>query len=45
VNGLRNVLSDYIQSPSWRTFLPRLLLVGWFVITAVGAVAIIGGVS
>jgi hypothetical protein len=24
--------------------LPRLLLVGWFAITAIGAVAIVGGV-
>jgi succinate dehydrogenase / fumarate reductase membrane anchor subunit len=44
VNGVRNVLSDYVRSPGWRTFLPRLLLVGWIAITAVGAVAIVGGV-
>jgi succinate dehydrogenase / fumarate reductase membrane anchor subunit len=44
MNGLRNVLSDYVRSPGWRAFLPRLLLIGWVAITAVGAVAIVGGV-
>jgi len=44
VNGLRNVLSDYVQSPAWRAFLPRLLLIGWIAITAIGAAAIVGGV-
>lgn len=44
MNGLRNVLSDYVRNPAWRAFLPRLLLVGWVTITAVGAAALIGGV-
>jgi len=44
MNGLRNVLSDYVHPPRARRLLNALLLAGWLVITAIGAVAIIGGV-
>ncbi len=44
MNGLRNVLSDYVHPPGARRALNLLLLAGWLVISAIGAVAIIGGV-
>jgi len=44
INGLRNVLSDYIH-PAWaRRAVNILLLAGWLIISAIGAVAVIGGV-
>lgn len=44
LNGLRNVLSDYIH-PAWaRRAVNILLLAGWLIISAIGAVAVIGGV-
>jgi succinate dehydrogenase / fumarate reductase membrane anchor subunit len=45
INGLRNVLSDYIHPPAARRAVNILLLVGWLVISAIGAVAVIGGVK
>ena len=45
VNGLRTVLRDYIHKVSWRKALDWVLLVFWLVISAIGAVAIIGGVQ
>ena len=44
MNGLRQVLSDYIRSASWFRFVSWALLVIWLVVTTIGAIAIIGGV-
>ena len=44
MNGLRQVLLDYIHSERARRFVSWLLLITWFVITAIGAIGIIGGV-
>lgn len=44
VNGLRQVLDDYIIDARWRNIISWFLLVFWLVITLIGAVAIIGGV-
>src|SRR3989337_4014668 len=44
MNGLRNVMSDYIQEPRTRRVLNALILFGWLLLSAIGAVAIIGGV-
>ena len=45
MNGLRNVLNDYVRGARTRRALDWILLLGWFVISAIGAVAIIGGVQ
>jgi succinate dehydrogenase cytochrome b556 subunit len=42
--GLRNVTNDYVADPLWNRRLKWVLLIGWVVITAIGAVAIVGGV-
>ncbi|MGE5221982.1 MAG: hypothetical protein ACM3PY_06070 [Omnitrophica WOR_2 bacterium] len=44
MNGFRQVLQDYILSTTWRRIISWALLVIWFVLTAIGAVAIVGGV-
>lgn len=44
LNGLRAVLLDYVHAPRARRVLPYLLLGAWLVWTAIGAVAIVGGV-
>lgn len=44
VNGLRQVLFDYIGNDRTRRRLSWLLLVFWLVISLIGAVAILGGV-
>jgi succinate dehydrogenase / fumarate reductase membrane anchor subunit len=44
MNGLRNVLSDYVSQPALRRAIDWVLLIGWLLITAIGAVAVIGGV-
>lgn len=44
VNGLRQVLNDYIRSDANRSRMAWILLVFWLVISVIGAVAIIGGV-
>lgn len=44
MNGLRQVLDDYIHSDVLRRLVSWGLLLVWAVITAIGAVAIIGGV-
>ena len=41
VNGLRQVLFEFIHKPGARNILSWGLLAGWFIITAIGAVAII----
>lgn len=44
MNGLRQVLADYIHSPRWMSIVSWVLLLGWAAISTVGAIAIIGGV-
>lgn len=44
MNGLRQVLHDYVQSEKWRRIISWGLLIIWFVITLIGAIALIGGV-
>ena len=44
VNGLRQVLFDYVQGAKARHILAWLLFGFWLLISLVGAVAIIGGV-
>jgi len=43
--GLRSVVTDYVHN--WRTvrWLMWLMLIGWAVITAIGAYAMVGGVA
>jgi succinate dehydrogenase / fumarate reductase membrane anchor subunit len=43
--GLRTVVNDYVHSAQWNRTFKWLMLIGWLVITAIGAVAIIGGVA
>jgi succinate dehydrogenase / fumarate reductase membrane anchor subunit len=42
--GLRQVLFDYIKPGKWRRITNWALLGFWLMITAIGAIAIIGGV-
>lgn len=44
MNGLRQVLNDYFHSSTARRIISWLLLIVWFVITVIGAIALIGGV-
>lgn len=44
VIGLRSVIHDYVTDVVWVRRIDRLLLGMWLVITAIGAVAIVGGV-
>ncbi|MCJ7707212.1 MAG: hypothetical protein MUO38_06285 [Anaerolineales bacterium] len=44
VNGLRNVLHDYVHSPSRQHLVDVVLLLGWASVTVIGAAAIVGGV-
>lgn len=44
VNGLRQVLNDFIHNPRARQAVAWVLLAGWIVIVTIGAIAIIGGV-
>ena len=44
MNGLRQVLNDYIHPEKARIAVSWLILLGWLIITGIGAVAIIGGV-
>ncbi len=44
MNGLRQVLEDYITSDRGRKITGWVLLAVWAVITAIGAAALIGGV-
>lgn len=45
VNGLRQVLIDYIHGPQARKILNWALFVFWLVIFLIGFVAIVGGVN
>lgn len=42
--GLRAVVNDYVHNPRWNRILRVAIVIGWVVITAIGAVAIFGGV-
>ncbi len=44
MNGFRQVLMDYIRSERAFAVVSWILLLGWLVITVIGAIAIIGGV-
>lgn len=44
VNGLRQVLDDYVRGEQNRRRLSWFLLLFWLVISLIGAIAIIGGV-
>jgi len=45
MNGFRQVLMDYIRSERAFRIVSWVLLIGWLVITVIGAAAIVGGVS
>jgi succinate dehydrogenase / fumarate reductase membrane anchor subunit len=45
VNGLRQVIFDFVYSPATRRTLTILLVIFWLAITLFGFVAIVGGVS
>ena len=44
VNGLRNILQDYVVNKSRLRIVNWLLLLTWVILTVIGAAAIIGGV-
>jgi succinate dehydrogenase / fumarate reductase membrane anchor subunit len=44
VNGLRQVLDDYVRGEQNRRWLSWFLLLFWLVISLIGAIAIVGGV-
>lgn len=44
MNGLRQVLDDYIHSARGRQIAGWILFIIWLVITAIGAIALVGGV-
>ncbi len=44
MNGLRQVLNDYFHSDDARRVISWLLLIVWFIISAIGFIALIGGV-
>jgi succinate dehydrogenase / fumarate reductase membrane anchor subunit len=44
MNGLRGVMQDYVHSPVWRGRLNWAILGMWFIWTAIGAIALFGGV-
>jgi len=45
MNGLRHVANDYFHSKSAQKIMAWAILIGWIVITAIGGIAIIGGVN
>jgi succinate dehydrogenase / fumarate reductase membrane anchor subunit len=44
MNGLRHIANDYLHNEKWQRIASWTLLIGWFVITAIGAMALVGGV-
>lgn len=44
VNGIRQVLNDFIQSDRGRKIMHWGLFLLWLIVTAIGAIALIGGV-
>lgn len=45
MNGLRGIMVDYVHSERWRWRFNRIILAMWVLWTAIGAVAIVGGVQ
>jgi succinate dehydrogenase / fumarate reductase membrane anchor subunit len=45
MNGFRGVLEDYVTNPTRLRIINSVLFLAWVIISAVGAVAIIAGVS
>lgn len=45
MNGLRQVLNDFVHSPAARRAIAWMLFLAWLVISAIGAVAIIAAAS
>lgn len=45
VNGIRQVSQDFIHSPRGRKILNWALILFWITITAIGGIALIGGVT
>lgn len=45
MNGLRQVLTDYIKNERVFRIVSWVLLIGWLLITAAGSIALIGGVQ
>jgi len=45
MNGLRQVLNDYILNEKWRRAISWSLLLVWLVISLIGGLAIVGGVQ
>lgn len=43
-NGIRQVMNDFIHSPRGRKTLNWALILFWLIITAIGGIALIGGV-
>lgn len=44
VNGIRQVLNDFILSDRGKKIMHWGLFIFWFIITAIGAIALVGGV-
>ena len=44
MNGLRGIVDDYVKHLGWNRAFNRAVFLGWLVITAIGAIALIGGV-
>lgn len=44
VNGIRQVLNDFVQSDGGRKIMHWGLFLLWLIVTAIGAIALIGGV-
>ena len=44
MNGLRQVMFEYVQNLRWRKIIAWGILVVWIIVSLIGAVAIIGGV-
>jgi succinate dehydrogenase / fumarate reductase membrane anchor subunit len=44
VNGIRQVLNDFIHSERGKKIMHWGLFLFWFIVTAIGAIALIGGV-
>ena len=44
MNGLRQVLQDYIKDPAWMRWLSWGLIAFWLLLSSIGALAILGGV-
>lgn len=44
MNGLRQVLNDFVKTSSSRRTLNRVLFLAWLLLTGIGAAAVIGGV-